>query len=102
MDKMKITTTGALPIILTCGDHVIICPYATKIPVIEGNLEKRLRIDAQPCWSNCPHFNIIEVVDNELMTINISCGGQKNQLTAFIEAPNENQLKIIKNPLKTL
>lgn len=77
-------TTGERPIILTRGGSVITCPFATKIPLMEGTLTKQLRIEAQPCWELCPHFSIEKQQSDEYLTIHISCGGIGNIIQAHI------------------
>jgi hypothetical protein len=80
----KIETDGNRPIILQRNGGALICPFATRFPLLEGTIEKRLRVEQQPCGEFCPHFNVVSQNDaNNTLEISLSCGS-KTYLTVHI------------------
>jgi hypothetical protein len=80
----KIITDGNRPIILQRNGGALICPFATRFPLLEGTIEKRLRVEQQPCGEFCPHFNVVNQNDaNNTLDISLSCGA-KTYLTVHI------------------
>jgi len=87
MDKIttETQTNGIRPLMLTRYGNTVTCPFSTKIPLVEGTLEKRIRIETQPCWELCPHFNVLEYDKNEKkINIEITCGSSLNLIRAII------------------
>lgn len=102
MDKIttETQTNGIRPLMLTRYGNTVTCPFSTKIPLVEGTLEKRIRIESQPCWELCPHFNVIEYDKNGAkVNIEITCGSSLNLIQAFIidSPPLTNSLHISSN-----
>jgi hypothetical protein len=83
----KIETDGNRPIILQRNGGALICPFATRFPLLEGTIEKRLRVEQQPCGEFCPHFNVVSHnKEEQTLDISITCG-DKIYLTAHILKP---------------
>lgn len=96
MDILTTTThiSAERPLMLFRNGHVLTCPFATKIPLMEGTISKQLRIEAQPCWELCPHFEATKIHNYE-MRVELTCSGKEKVFDAIINnttKPQENTI----------
>lgn len=61
--------------ILSVNDATCGCPHKQPIPK-QNPMTNQMQVDAQPCMSNCPLFDISTDADTGLVLASIYCGGQ--------------------------
>ena len=89
-DAERYKTTGQRPLIFHKYKQTIFCPYQAKLP-LQNKLTGQLQLEATPCNELCPHFTIVETLNDtatneeKFIDICITCSGNPTNIRLVVE-----------------
>jgi len=89
-DTARYKTTGERPLIFYKYQQTILCPWQNKLPLV-NKLTGQMQMEATPCNELCPHFNLLETLNDsetneeKFIDIQITCSGAPKNIRLVVE-----------------
>lgn len=89
-DSARYKTTGERPLIYYKYNQTILCPWQNKLPLV-NKLTGQMQMEATPCNELCPHFNLVETLNDaatneeKFIDIQITCSGNAKNIRLVVE-----------------
>lgn len=99
-DAERFKTTGERPLIYHKFKQTVFCPFQNKLPLV-NKLTGAMQLEATPCNELCPHFNVIETLNDaatnevKFIDISISCSGTATNLRLVVEQEKDKEFATI-------